>query len=208
MNKNKDIKSIIFDLGGVVLTNDWFPDNKDFLNSFTDKLGTTPDKLNKGWRVAWPAFYQGVTTEDEFWSVLQFVAQVKEIDIPFAKDNWRSFQHENENMLDLLLTLKNNYKLYALSTLSKEWMDFKRLKYGLDKYFDLIIYSAQTDFAKPDPEIYRMLLDSIKEDPGECVFIDDTLRNLKPADDLGMFTVLFKNQNSLIEKLIELGVKC
>lgn len=43
---------------------------------------------------------------------------------------------------------------------------------------------------KPNPEPYRQVLEQLQVSPQECLLIDDMARNLKPARDLGMQTVL------------------
>ena len=42
---------------------------------------------------------------------------------------------------------------------------------------------------KPDPRIYQMMLDELKVDPKQCVYLDDLGINLKPARELGMTTI-------------------
>lgn len=62
--------------------------------------------------------------------------------------------------------------------------------YGLDEDFDAVLISEKYRMRKPDPEIYTIMLDLMGL-PGEaCVFVDDTARNLPPAESLGMATVL------------------
>lgn len=58
--------------------------------------------------------------------------------------------------------------------------------------FDKIIDIRALDFqCKPDPEAYQLALEFADEsEPKKCIFLDDTLRNLKPAFDLGFYTIL------------------
>lgn len=62
--------------------------------------------------------------------------------------------------------------------------------YDLHASYDVVLISEDYKLRKPDPQIYRIMLD-LMELPGEqCVFVDDTARNLPPAQDLGVATVL------------------
>ena len=55
--------------------------------------------------------------------------------------------------------------------------------------FDHVIESAKIGLRKPDPRIYRMMVDALGVDPKNCVYLDDLGVNLKPARDMGMTTV-------------------
>jgi len=55
--------------------------------------------------------------------------------------------------------------------------------------FDHIIESAKIGLRKPDPRIYRMMIDALKVDPAKCVYLDDLGVNLKPAREMGMATI-------------------
>jgi putative hydrolase of the HAD superfamily len=55
--------------------------------------------------------------------------------------------------------------------------------------FDHIIESAKIGLRKPDPRIYRMMVDALAVDPTACVYLDDLGVNLKPAREMGMTTI-------------------
>ncbi|WP_457028612.1 HAD-IA family hydrolase [Kitasatospora sp. P5_F3] len=62
--------------------------------------------------------------------------------------------------------------------------------YDVDRLYDTVLISEHYKMRKPDPEIYEIMLD-LMELPGDaCVFVDDTARNLAPADELGIATIL------------------
>ncbi|MCK1714598.1 MULTISPECIES: HAD-IA family hydrolase [unclassified Bradyrhizobium] len=55
--------------------------------------------------------------------------------------------------------------------------------------FDHIIESAKIGLRKPDPRIYRMMVETLKVDPKNCIYLDDLGVNLKPAREMGMTTI-------------------
>ena len=58
----------------------------------------------------------------------------------------------------------------------------------IDQIVDLL---ALQMFNKPDPSAYRLALELAGDpDPKRCVLVDDRRRNLLPASELGMYTVL------------------
>src|SRR5271156_4266849 len=52
--------------------------------------------------------------------------------------------------------------------------------------FDHVIESAKIGLRKPDPRIYRMMVEKLGVDPRACVYLDDLGINLKPARAMGM----------------------
>src|SRR3954452_12758424 len=55
--------------------------------------------------------------------------------------------------------------------------------------FDHVIESAKAGLRKPDPRIYRMMVEALGVDPKRCVYLDDLGVNLKPAREMGMTTI-------------------
>ncbi|MFE7120151.1 HAD-IA family hydrolase [Streptomyces sp. NPDC057654] len=62
--------------------------------------------------------------------------------------------------------------------------------YGLDTEYDAVVLSGDYRLRKPDPELYPIVLGLLGLPAGACVFVDDSARNLLPAQDLGMAVVL------------------
>ncbi len=201
------ITTLIFDLGNVVLTNDWHYDCHEKFQAYSDYFDITYDDMERGWNAFWPQFSMGKITEDEFWNGFLKTASAKKIDINHAKELWRKYQKPIRNMFDLLRKLKQHYRLAALSTISREWLDYKKEKYNLDSYFEVIVSSGYSGVAKPDPKIYRIVLEKLNIKPEECLFIDDSQKTLPPAEELGIKTILFSGRLDLEKNLKEFGIK-
>src|SRR5579871_5311510 len=67
--------------------------------------------------------------------------------------------------------------------------------------FDHIIESAKIGLRKPDPKIYRMMVDALGVDPAACIYLDDLGINLKPARAMGMTTIKVTNAQQAIAEL-------
>ncbi len=201
------ITTLIFDLGNVVLTNDWHYDCPEKFQAYSDYFDITYDDMERGWDAYWPGFCTGKITEDEFWEGFLKTAGAKKVDIARAKMLWRDYQEPIEDMPGLLRNLKQHYKMAALTTISKEWLDYKREKYGLDSLFDLIVSSGYSGLLKPDPRIYAMVLEKLDVKPEECLFTDDSQEAVLTAEEMGMRTFLFSGQSGFERNLEKLGIK-
>ena len=66
-----------------------------------------------------------------------------------------------------------------------------------------IVISGGCKLAKPDPAVFRYLIDIHNLDPKECVFIDDTLENVNAAQRCGLNTIYFHNMSySDLQKIL------
>ncbi len=62
---------------------------------------------------------------------------------------------------------------------------------GVAHHFPIILDVRRLEyFNKPDPEAYRRILQYLRARGPECIFVDDSARNLRPARALGMITIL------------------
>ena len=63
--------------------------------------------------------------------------------------------------------------------------------------------SGEEKTRKPFPEFYQRLLDRYNLDAKETLFIDDNLRNVKAAEQLGIPSIHYKGAADLRKELIE-----
>jgi len=62
-----------------------------------------------------------------------------------------------------------------------------------DQFEHIFDIEAMLFIPKPNPDPYRLVLDYLKLSPQDVLLIDDMERNLKPAQEMGMRTVLIGN---------------
>ena len=92
--------------------------------------------------------------------------------------------------VQVLKTLKSNrVPVYALTNWSHETFPFARERFDFLSLFDGIVMSGEERLVKPDPRFYQRLLQRYRLNPEDCVFIDDSLPNIKAASDLGIVSV-------------------
>jgi len=73
--------------------------------------------------------------------------------------------------------------------------------------FDHVIESSKVGVRKPDPAIYRMMLDTLGKAADQCVYLDDLGINCKPAAALGMVAIKVEGEGQALDDLARaLGV--
>ena len=193
------IKNIIFDIGNVLTVFGW----EDYFSSF----GFSEDILKRLAKAtvlseSWQEYDRGKMSDEEILN--SFI----ENDPGIEKELRQIFQSvkgmvtREEFAIPWLQSLKESgYHVYYLSNFSHiahvdciEALDFLPLMDGG-------ILSYQDQLIKPQPEIYELLLSRYHLNPEECVFLDDTERNLLPAQALGMKTILVENHEQAVRDL-------
>ncbi|KAF5923533.1 hypothetical protein HPG69_006704 [Diceros bicornis minor] len=112
----------------------------------------------------------------------------------------------NHPMLQAALALRK--KGFTTCLLTNNWLDdspqrgsMAQLLCELRPHFDFLIESCRIGMAKPEPQIYKYVLDTLKASPNEVVFLDDLEAYLKPACDLGMVTILVHDTDTALREL-------
>lgn len=198
------IKTIIFDIGNVLAGFTWkeFMESKGFTGERMERIARASVESEK-----WNEFDRGVMTDEEI--VQAFVDNDPEIeaDIRRCFADKKGLVSRYDYAIPWIQELKQNgYQTLYLSNFSE--MAAKDCAEALDfiPCMDGGILSYQDKVIKPMPEIYRLLIDRYHLVPEECVFLDDTEKNLKGAEIFGIHTVLFKNREQTQAELKKLGV--
>jgi putative hydrolase of the HAD superfamily len=106
----------------------------------------------------------------------------------------------NEPMIALMRELRERgYRMAILTNNVREWEEKWRSKLPVDEIFEVIVDSAWVGMRKPQPEIYRLVLDQLGSVAAEeCLFVDDNELNVEAAQRLGMTAVHFRSNEQAI----------
>ena len=112
-----------------------------------------------------------------------------------------------EGSVAILSELKaRGVRLLALTNWSQETFPVAQQLYPFLQWFEGIVVSGEERLVKPDPRIYRRLLERYVVDPATALYIDDSARNVTAAEALGMHGWWFRDPAGLREHLVELGM--
>jgi len=197
------IKAIVFDMGGVLVNDDW----PAYAKVVAQKHGIDEEEYLKFHIDLTHAKHDvGMCTTTEF---VQEISDHFNIHLSleeFDKDTLEIFHPINMELMDLIGSLKGKYLLGMLSDNNPLFVERYRNTLKLDRYFDFQIFSCEAKMSKPRDEIYKLMLVTASLRPDEIVFIDDKKRNLKPAKKLGIHTILFTDAIKMVEEFKRLGI--
>ncbi|MBI3366747.1 HAD family phosphatase [Candidatus Roizmanbacteria bacterium] len=195
------IKGIVFDIPEVLLNG--LLGTEKYLNKKYGLQITEDDWVINEFEM----LFHGKITEEQYFQAL--IEKYKwNIPIQKLKKAVRNNFKEIKGTRQIIQELKHrDYKLGLLSVHAKEWVEYCEEKYGYHKLFDSILYSFEVAMSKPNIKIYELILSKLEINPSECVFIDDKIRNIKAAGQLGIKTIQFKNHIILRKNLRSLRLK-
>ena len=197
-NISNKIKNIIFDFGGVICNIDHLIPERKFkelgIRNF-DKMYSQAQQNN-----LFEDFEKNLISPQKFRNnIKSFIGG--NISNEQIDEAWNSMILDiPKNKIDLLLKLKHQYRIFLLSNSNiihyRVYINDFKAKSGLENFSDLFEkawFSFNLQMRKPVKEIYEFVLKDANLKPEETLFIDDSIQNIKPAEELGIQCIFLKN---------------
>ena len=203
---NRSINTIIFDLGGVLI--DWNPryvyrkvfKTEKEVEWFLENVATS--EWNENQDAGYPLHK---ATEELIGRHPEWEPEIKAY-----YGRWLEMLGDQiHETVEILQQLKQTgkYKLYALTNWSAETFPHALERFEFFKMFEGVVVSGEEKMRKPSAEFYRVIIDRYHLDPSTTIFIDDSLRNVKGAEAVGITGIHFHNPSQLKDELQRLGIE-
>ena len=183
------MKNIVFDLGRVVFAQDPAKSTEHYKQFFSYVSQSPMPQF-------WVDYDLGVSSLDR---VAEELAEYRGVETAYARDMISQAVGRQETIdptAALISDLKAaGYKLYVLSNMSREFIDFLRTK-EVYSYFDGDVVSCEVGVVKPMPQIYDILVERYGLDVGETMFIDDRIENVRVAEQRGITPFHFNRDDA------------
>jgi epoxide hydrolase-like predicted phosphatase len=183
------IKAVIWDMGGVIVRTE----DQSFRQSLSKDLGVDLNELYSQVFESKSAKLAGLgrIDENEHWHFIREHYHLTEEGlIDFQNRFWQGDRVDLQ-LCEFIWKLRNRY---LTGLLSNAWSGARLMlqkKMDMDRIFDQSIFSAEVGLAKPDPEIYQLILNRLDVNPQEAIFVDDFMANIEAAQELGINGLLF-----------------
>lgn len=192
------IKTIIFDLGGVIIT----LDQQQAISRFKalgleDAVKSLNPYTQQG---IFGDLEEGKIGPEDFRTGLSKLVG-REVTYKECCHAWQGYAKEvPRRNLEVLRRLKaEGYRLLLLSNTNPfmmEWVDSPRFDgegHGIRDYMDACYLSFEMKVMKPADSFFRRVLMAEQTPPSECLFVDDGPRNVAAASQIGINTFCPKN---------------
>ncbi len=190
------IKHIVFDLGGVLI--DWDPrylyrkifDTEDEVNHFLTQI------CDMEWNELQDA---GRNIEQGMEERIQKYPHYEKEILAYYNRWPEMLGGPVQEVVDILGLIAQNgeHNLFGITNWSHQTFPIARKYYSFLSVFQDIVISGVEKVKKPDPRIYHILLSRQQLNAIECLFIDDNIRNVRGAREVGMKAIQFISPNQL-----------
>jgi 2-haloacid dehalogenase len=198
----KEINNIIFDLGGVLI--DWNPEymykklitDQEQRNWFLNTICTADwNEQQDGGRLIQDANNELLQTYPDYkdWILAYYERWEEMLNGPIS------------GTVEIFKTIKENkkYNIYALTNWSAETFPKALQLFDFLHWFDGRVVSGEEMTRKPFRDIYEIILSRFNLHPEKTLFIDDNLRNINAAQELGIQCIHFQSPEQLKEVLLK-----
>lgn len=197
------IKNVIFDIGKVLVDYDW--------DKYLKSYGFDEEKEKK---IAYALFGSGAWLELDRGALsiseqeALFVSHAPQ----YREDVLRVFRNSGSCITKLDYAIpwitdlkKQGYGVYYLSNYSEFMINATRQALDFLPYMDGGLFSCDAKLIKPEPDIYRTLLQKYPSIvPEESVFLDDVQANVDEAKKQGFYGIVFLDNVQATAELEEL----
>ena len=201
-----DISTILWDVGGVLLTNGWdHVERAAVLQHF----GLDFDLIEPRHQYANDAWEKDLTTVEQYlqhtiffeprpFTPDDFIQQMKLRSVLLPQGAMRILQE---------LAASEEMELVMLNNEARELNDYRIDQFALGAYFDVFLSSCYLGLRKPDPKMFELALDVLQRDADEVAFIDDRQHNCDAAAALGIHAIRYQDQAQCVRALEQLGIE-
>jgi putative hydrolase of the HAD superfamily len=193
------IKAIIWDFGGVLQRTE----NPGPRLQLAQRLGTSPGELEYLVFASDSSLQAqlGKISLDQHWENVRLYYNLPSEEIQcFIKSFWEGDQIDYE-LVDIVRRLRSRYRT---ALLSNAWDNLRSLMandWHISDAFDTIVISAEVGLMKPDPQIFRLVLEKVDVAPQKAVLIDDFKENIEAARCQGLNVIHFKSRTQALSEL-------
>lgn len=180
------ISTLLFDFGDVFINLDKAAPLRNLERLKVTDFSETLIALNNRYET-------GALSSEEF--IREIRAEYAHLQDADVRESWNSILLDfPEHRLDFLKRLKKEgkYRLLLLSNTNDLHIDFVRRHVPFfeefEQCFEAFYLSQKVSMRKPEPEIFRFVMESHDLKPSEILFIDDTKENTDAAAELGIHT--------------------
>lgn len=207
----REIKNIIFDLGGVIINLDYSRTINEFNKLSNKPFETIFTQLQQS--PVFDQFDKGTISESDFFEELKSSLHT-EITIEEMAHAWNAMLLDFPlERLELLKQLKSKYRLFLLSNTNethvKALESHLYQQHGhknLEPFFEKVHYSFRMGMRKPDQEIFEFVLKDNQLNKNETIFIDDSPQHVQGAMNTGIQSYYLTKGKDVIDLITELNL--
>jgi putative hydrolase of the HAD superfamily len=199
------ITTILWDVGGVLLTNGWDRKGRAALQA---QFGLDHDVFEERHEMSNDAWEKGLITIEEYLRKTVFHEPRNFTPDDFIAAMKAQSQILGDSALGILGNLAASESVFIgmLNNESRELNDYRIDKFSLRNYFKVFLSSCYVGLRKPDTDIFRLALNILQQDGDSVAFVDDRPGNVQAALDVGIHGIRYQGAEQLKAEFGKLGI--
>ena len=200
------IKTILWDVGGVLLTNGFDGAQRD---AVLQQFALDRNAFERRHAEVFPDWEKDAIGIDEYLRHVVFYEPRDFMPAQFLDAMKQQSKLLPDSGIGILreLAASEQYVLATVNNESRVLNEYRVAQFGLAELFQAFFSSCYLGLRKPDPKIYRIALDVLQCESEETAFIDDRAENVAAAAKLGIHAIQYKGSAQLAGDLAKLGVR-
>jgi putative hydrolase of the HAD superfamily len=195
------VRALVLDYGGVLS----LPQDPASVGRMVEHLGVDGDLFRRIYRQHRPAFDSGLVSGEQYWrGVVEGCGlDSKRVDLDYliALDV-QSWTQLNEAMVRFVHDVRPRvHRLAMISNMTMNTLASMRRNLKWLALFDECVFSCEIGSNKPGHEIYETCLCRLGLPAGRCLFVDDSVENVRGAQQVGMAAIVFESTGQFLAEL-------
>ena len=192
------IRAVLFDYGGVIAEEGFYNGLVDLAEKQSLDVHSMPEQGMKA--VYDSGFVLGHGTAADFWALLRKRTGLEGNDDFLTDKIINGFQIRHW-MIELVRGLRS--KDYVVGILSDQthWLNELDSRDHFYHEFDHVYNSYDLGKGKSDPSLFTDVVNNLKLQPAEVLFIDDSEKNIQTARKMGLRAILYVNHERFVSEL-------
>jgi putative hydrolase of the HAD superfamily len=202
------IDVILFDVGGVMLTNGWDHNERAAVLDQFGIVGDARARLEAGHAAPYDALERDLITMDEFLQAAIFTEPRSFTPGEFLEAMKAQSKVIPDNAISVLteISAAKKFLVGVLNNESRLLHEYRMKKFGIGQHLDIQFSSPYVALRKPEAAIYKRAIDILGCPADRIVFIDDRKGNADAAAASGMRAIQFLGEEQLRHDLKQLDV--
>ncbi|MCD4759525.1 HAD-IA family hydrolase [archaeon] len=180
------IKAIVFDLGGVIFHAVF--DDIEVFQKFVPE---------------WNKAKTGEITQEDFYETISKATKATKDEV---KKKFLAEIKLDEDMKNLILTLKENYKIGILTNTIEDLYNEDKKLWNFEEIAE-VITSFKEHVAKPHPDAIDLMLKKLGVEREDIIFVDDHPDTIEKYSNTGITCIKFTGYKQLLKKLKNMDIK-
>lgn len=197
------LRALILDYGGVIS----LPQDPENLGNLLRSLSMDGNDFHEAYRKQRAPYDRGQVSGEQYWSaVLRDLGRSpQDADLAhLVQEDVHSWTRLSQDMIQFISARRSQvHKLAVISNMTFDTLAYMRRHFDWLALFDALCFSCELGINKPEREIYQACLRQLALRAGECLFVDDSARNVHGAREAGMHAILFTDFPAFLREVEE-----